>query len=296
MPYLGSDPGAITDAFTDTFTGDASDTTFTLTQASSTNAVFVRIHGVVQRNGVDFSVSGTTLTFTTAPPAATNNVVVQYFTAGSIQTVADNAITLAKLAGGTDGNIISFDASGDPVAVATGNDGQVLTSAGAGAPPAFEAAASVGWTQGTDTATTSGTSFNVASIPSGTQHIIINFEGVSVDDTNVLLLQIGDAGGIETSGYDGEMVKITSASPVVLTQTTGFNIYSNVAANTMCGQMNLTLKDAANFTWVETHVMKFANNITGYGGAVKSLSAELTQFTFSSAGTFDAGSFNYMYQ
>jgi hypothetical protein len=41
------------------------------------------------------------------------------------------------MAGGTDGNIISYDASGDPVAVATGNSGQVLTSAGAGAPPTF---------------------------------------------------------------------------------------------------------------------------------------------------------------
>ena len=29
--------------------------------------------------------------------------------------------------------LISYDASGNPVAVATGNDGQVLTSAGAGA-------------------------------------------------------------------------------------------------------------------------------------------------------------------
>jgi len=53
-------------------------------------------------------------------------------------TVPDNAITLAKMASGTDGNIISYDASGNPVAVATGNDGQVLTSAGAGAPPVFE--------------------------------------------------------------------------------------------------------------------------------------------------------------
>ena len=52
--------------------------------------------------------------------------------------IADDAITLAKMAPGTDGNIISYDASGNPVAVATGNDGQVLTSAGAGAPPAFE--------------------------------------------------------------------------------------------------------------------------------------------------------------
>ena len=49
--------------------------------------------------------------------------------------VADNAITLAKMAGGVDGNIISYDASGDPVAVVTGSSGQVLTSAGAGAPP-----------------------------------------------------------------------------------------------------------------------------------------------------------------
>ncbi len=52
-------------------------------------------------------------------------------------SIVDNAITLAKMAGGTDGNIISYDASGDPVAVATGNSGQVLTSAGAGAPPTF---------------------------------------------------------------------------------------------------------------------------------------------------------------
>ena len=60
------------------------------------------------------------------------------------QEIADNAITLAKMAGGTDGNIISFDASGDPVAIATGSDGQVLTSTGAGSPPAFEAAAGGG--------------------------------------------------------------------------------------------------------------------------------------------------------
>jgi hypothetical protein len=51
--------------------------------------------------------------------------------------VADNAITLAKMASGTDGNIISYDASGNPVAIATGDAGQVLTSAGAGQPPAF---------------------------------------------------------------------------------------------------------------------------------------------------------------
>ena len=54
-------------------------------------------------------------------------------------TVPDNAITLAKMASGTDGNIISYDTSGNPVAVATGSSGQVLTSAGAGAVPTFAA-------------------------------------------------------------------------------------------------------------------------------------------------------------
>ena len=60
-------------------------------------------------------------------------------TVGTSQT-ADNAITLAKMAGGTDGQIITYDASGDPVAVGPGTAGQVLTSAGAGAPPTFAAA------------------------------------------------------------------------------------------------------------------------------------------------------------
>ena len=59
---------------------------------------------------------------------------------GTVTTakLADDAVTLAKMASGTDGNIISYDASGNPVAVATGTDGQVLTSTGAGSPPAFE--------------------------------------------------------------------------------------------------------------------------------------------------------------
>jgi len=52
--------------------------------------------------------------------------------------LADNSVTLAKMAGGIDGNIISYDLNGDPVAIVTGTVGQVLTSAGAGAQPAFE--------------------------------------------------------------------------------------------------------------------------------------------------------------
>ncbi len=56
--------------------------------------------------------------------------------------VTDDSITLAKMAPGTDGNLITYDASGNPAAVATGSAGQVLTSAGAGAPPTFATPAS----------------------------------------------------------------------------------------------------------------------------------------------------------
>ena len=62
--------------------------------------------------------------------------------------MADDAISITELKAGTDGNIISYDASGNPVAIATGSDGQVLTSAGAGQPPAFEAGGLTGVTTG----------------------------------------------------------------------------------------------------------------------------------------------------
>ena len=43
------------------------------------------------------------------------------------------------MASGTDGNIITYDASGNPAVVATGSSGQILTSAGAGAAPTMAA-------------------------------------------------------------------------------------------------------------------------------------------------------------
>jgi len=60
--------------------------------------------------------------------------------------VTDDSVTLAKMAPGTDGNLITYDASGNPAAVATGSAGQILTSAGAGAPPTFATPAAGGIT------------------------------------------------------------------------------------------------------------------------------------------------------
>jgi hypothetical protein len=76
----------------------------------------------------------------------TNTVQCMSYTRadGTPIALSNNSVTLAKMAGGTDGQIITYDASGDPVAVGPGTDGQVLTSTGSGSPPAFEAAAGGG--------------------------------------------------------------------------------------------------------------------------------------------------------
>tara|TARA_B100000287_G_scaffold416132_1_gene450456 strand:- start:36 stop:875 length:840 start_codon:yes stop_codon:yes gene_type:complete len=92
--------------------------------------------------------AGTTTTYTITLPAAvgTSGQVLtlsdgagatSWSDAGTTSTIADNAVTLAKMASGTAGNLISYDSSGDPAAVGTGTAGQVLTSAGSGNPPAF---------------------------------------------------------------------------------------------------------------------------------------------------------------
>ncbi len=56
--------------------------------------------------------------------------------------MVDDAVTLAKMAAGTAGNLITYDASGNPAAVATGTAAQVLTSNGAGAAPTMQTASS----------------------------------------------------------------------------------------------------------------------------------------------------------
>jgi hypothetical protein len=55
-------------------------------------------------------------------------------------SIPDDAITLAKMASGTDGNIITYDASGNPAVVASGTSGHFLKSQGADTVPVFAAA------------------------------------------------------------------------------------------------------------------------------------------------------------
>ena len=49
------------------YTGDGSDTTFTVTSGTAVDNVLVTENGILQRPTNDYTISGTTLTFTTAP-------------------------------------------------------------------------------------------------------------------------------------------------------------------------------------------------------------------------------------
>jgi len=79
------------------FTGNGSTTAFTLSADPSTeNNTQVYIDGVYQEKGT-YAVSGTTLTFSTAPPNGTS-IEVMAFTASSVGVVADGSVDADKLA------------------------------------------------------------------------------------------------------------------------------------------------------------------------------------------------------
>ena len=78
--------------------------------------------------------------------------------------MANDAISLTELKAGTDGEVISWDASGNPVAIAVGTSGHFLKSQGAGSQPVFAAAGGgkllqVVQTVKTDTDTTTSSSY-----------------------------------------------------------------------------------------------------------------------------------------
>jgi hypothetical protein len=77
MSYIGAQP--TTAAFvTDTFSANGSGTVFTLSVApANTNSILVAVSGVLQDPST-YSVSGTTLTFSAAPPAGTGNISVRF--------------------------------------------------------------------------------------------------------------------------------------------------------------------------------------------------------------------------
>ena len=117
--YLGNEiltaTSATSSTHIDEFNGNGSATAFTLTRTPAANNAHnyvVFIDNVFQRYGSSYAytVSGATITFTSAPPSGTNNIqVIQLNGVNTLNTVANGSITKVKL---------DFDPEDDATALA----------------------------------------------------------------------------------------------------------------------------------------------------------------------------------
>jgi hypothetical protein len=158
---------------------------------------------------------------------------------------------------------------------------------------------SLGATSGTAKATTSGTSVEYTGLPAGLTRITLSMYGVSTNGASGMLVQLGDSGGYETSGYISGAGWVTALE----TSNAGFDLGPKSAAGALCGALTLTLLDAATNTWavhgvVASGTTSAVNNAFYLGGA-KALSGTLDRIRITSTNgsdAFDAGLINILYE
>lgn len=142
----------------------------------------------------------------------------------------------------------------------------------------------------------SGTAVDFTSIPSWVRKVIIMFDELSLSGTDNFLIQLGDSGGFETTGYVSSAGFFDGSAGLVNNSTAGFIVVNALAAAIWSGQIILTLINGNR--WISSHAGK--NNTTRIcnGGGSKTLSAVLTQIRITRTGTdtFDSGSINVRYE
>ena len=153
-----------------------------------------------------------------------------------------------------------------------------------------------GITLGTAIATTSGTSIDFTGIPAGVKRVTICFVGVSTTSTSFPLVQLGDSGGIETTGYQS----VVGNRAAETQSTAGLVVYqSPSAASSLDGAVILTQENSTNNTWVMNVTMSQRDASISFGAGSKSLSTTLDRVRITTVGgtaTFDAGSINISWE
>lgn len=144
------------------------------------------------------------------------------------------------------------------------------------------------------------TAVDFTGIPSGVRRITINFVGVSTNGSSSIIVQMGDSGGIENSGYLGAGSYVGSGGSGASNFTNGFGLPNIGSTNALHGSVTLVLEDAANFHWCATGALADSSTsfITFTAGA-KATSSELDRVRITMANgtdSFDAGSFNITYE
>lgn len=155
-------------------------------------------------------------------------------------------------------------------------------------------------TLGTEQATTSGSSIDFTGIPSWVKRITISFVGVSLSGTDAMILLIGDAGGLEASGYQSAAGSIqNSGSSAVSSGTNYFAVTAGgLSTDTFHGTLELTLENSSSFTWTFRGALWAGATFLHFCAGSKSLSATLDRLSIDTTGTdtFDAGAINIQYE
>jgi hypothetical protein len=150
-------------------------------------------------------------------------------------------------------------------------------------------------TSGTAVASTSGTSIDFTAIPSWVKRITVMFNGVSLNGSANFLIQLGDSGGFETTGYTS--ISTQAASSVsTSTSTTGFLVLSGTAAKNYDGQ--IIISNLSGNNWVQSNNFndQTSNNSFGSGFKATSTTLDRVRITTTGSDTFDAGSINILYE
>jgi hypothetical protein len=145
-------------------------------------------------------------------------------------------------------------------------------------------------------ASTSGTSIDFTSIPSWVKRITVMFSGVSTNGSSNPLIQLGDSGGIENTGYLGVTVNYTGSD--ASNPTTGFGISAASSAFLLSGHLVLT--NLSGNIWIASGIFGTSTTaFVAYTTGNKELSATLDRVrvtTVNGTDTFDAGTINILYE
>lgn len=153
-------------------------------------------------------------------------------------------------------------------------------------------------TSGTVIPTTSGTSNDITGIPSWAKKITIMLEGVSTNGSSTPQIQLGDSGGIETTGYLSGGATVTSTAAAA-NSTTGLLTGTGGAAGDV-RHGAFTLINISGNTWVLSGNLGYSSTgVVSIGGGAKTLTGVLDRIrltTVNGTDTFDAGNMNIIYE
>jgi len=142
----------------------------------------------------------------------------------------------------------------------------------------------------------SGTTVDFTGIPLWAERVTVIFSGVSVSNSDDLLVQLG-SGSVTTSGYTSVSMQVSNGGTgVTASSTSGFSVNVGNPSYTVIGSMVIT--QMSSNLWVASHTIFDTTSRASYGAGSITLSGSLdrVRVTPTGAGTFDAGTINVMYE